>query len=75
MGAAEGGVCAAKGGLIAVEGVMAVALGDLGGGETALFAHHLLALAWTRDPEAGGGNDADKANSIADGTDSHQVQG
>jgi hypothetical protein len=52
VGAAQRGVGAAEGGLIAVQGVMAVALGNVRGGQAALFAHHLLALAGARNPLA-----------------------
>ena len=48
--AAQRGICAVKGGREAVQGVMPVALGDVGRGQAALLAFHLLALAGARDP-------------------------
>ena len=50
---------------------MAVALGDVRGGNAAFLAQHLLALTGAGDPQAGGGNDTDQADSIANLADSH----
>lgn len=50
---------------------MAVALGDVRGSEAALLAHHFLALAGARDPEAVGGDNANETDSIANCTDCH----
>ena len=71
MRAAQRRVGTTKGGLIAVEGVMAVALGDVRGGNAAFLAQHLLALTGAGDPQAGGGNDSDQADPIANLADSH----
>jgi hypothetical protein len=71
----ERGVCAAKGGLVGVEGTVPVTLGSVGGGETALFALHLLALAGTRDPLALAVDDSNQTDSVADGTCTHLFKG
>ncbi len=66
MSPAQRLIGAVKGGFVAIERVLAIALGDAGRGEAALFAIGFLALAGAGDPEAGVGDDADKTYAVAD---------
>ena len=50
---------------------MAVALGNVRGGQAALFPRHLLTLARTRDPVAALIHHPDQADSIANWANTH----
>jgi hypothetical protein len=57
--------------LVIVKGAVAVALGNVCGGEPVLLALHLLALAGAGDPEALDGYFFDEADAAADRTSAH----
>ena len=71
MCAAQRLIRAAECGFVAIERVLAIAFGDVGGGDAALFAVSFLTLAGAGDPQASIGHDADQAYAVADGTCAH----
>src|SRR5580704_19714587 len=71
MSAAERLIGSAETGFVAVQRVLAVALGDVGSGEAALFAVSFLAFAGAGDPQAAFGDHANQTYAVADGTFAH----
>jgi hypothetical protein len=68
---AERGIGATKCCLVSVEGVVAIAFWDAGGGKATLFALGVLAIARARDPKACFRHYADETNAVTDGTYTH----